>query len=87
MAMHEMLHFLFFDLVEKLFPNININTQKMWEISEVFNGLIMQESEFVEITGVRDPGQYPDLIKLQKGFEAVWKKRKKANEFLAITLS
>ncbi|MBU0998364.1 hypothetical protein KJ570_02450, partial [Patescibacteria group bacterium] len=43
MAMHEMLHFLFFDLVEKLFPNININTQKMWEISEVFNGLIMQE--------------------------------------------
>lgn len=65
-AVHEMLHFLFFDLAKKLIPSINSEDQKLWAISEVFNGLIMEEVDFVQITGIQKPGQYPDLVKTQE---------------------
>lgn len=85
-AIHEMLHFLFFDLVEKLLSGIDISSQRTWEISEVFNELIMQETEFAEITGVKDPGQYPNLIELQNKLEEIWGKNKKASKFVLSTL-
>ena len=86
-AVHEMLHFLFFDLMEKLLPNIDIKSEKAWKISEVFNGLIMNEPEFVEITGKKDSGQYPNLIQLQKQLQKVWNSNKKADRFLLSTLT
>jgi len=84
---HEMLHFLFFDLVEKLVPNINSQNQKLWNISEVFNGLIMGEPEFIKITGVKIQNQYPDLIKTQEELRKVWNKNKDAKSFILSTLS
>jgi len=85
-AVHEMLHFLFFDLAEKLVPSINSENQKLWDISEVFNGLIMGEAEFAKITGIEKPGQYPDLIKTQEELREVWNKNKEAKGFILSTL-
>lgn len=84
-AAHEMLHFLFFDLVQRLLPTIDINDRKIWEISEVFNGLIMREPEFVEITGVLNIMQYPDLAELQIKLTDVWEKNKNARKFILLT--
>jgi len=85
-AVHEMLHFLFFDLAEKLVPNINSQKQKLWNISEVFNGLIMSESEFIQITNVQKQEQYPDLIETQEELRGVWNKNKEAKSFILSTL-
>lgn len=86
-AVHEMMHFLFFDLAKKLIPGINFEDQKLWAISEVFNGLIMEEAEFIQITGIQMPGQYPDLVKMQEELRGVWIKNKKTENFILSTLS
>jgi hypothetical protein len=85
-AVHEMLHFLFFDLARKLIPSISPEDQKLWGISEVFNGLIMEEVEFTQITGVQMPGQYPDLVKKQEELREIWNKNKEAKSFILSTL-
>lgn len=86
-AVHEMLHFLFFDLAKRLIPDINSENQKLWAISEVFNGLIMEEAEFAQIIGTQIPDQYPDLISVKKELGDVWNKDKKAKSFILSTLS
>src|ERR1035437_1869498 len=65
-AVHEMLHFLFFELARKRIPGISPEDQKLWAISEVFNGLIMEEVDFIQIIDNQMPGQYPDLVKTQE---------------------
>jgi hypothetical protein len=85
-AAHEMLHFLFFDLAKKLIPDINPEDQKLWSISEVFNGLIMGETEFTQITGIQKPEQYPDLVKTQEELRGIWNKNKEAKGFILSTL-
>lgn len=79
---HEMLHFLFFDLSTTIFSKTNIKSQKIWELSEVFNGLIMFEPEFIKITGNNKVEQYPNLINLQKQMDKVWKENKSAINFI-----
>ena len=86
-AAHEMLHFLFFDLAKKIIPGINPEDQKLWAISEVFNGLIMEEAEFTQIIGNQRPEQYPDLVRTQAELREVWNKNKKAKNFILSTLS
>ena len=86
-AVHEMLHFLFFDLAMKLIPGINPEDQKLWAISEVFNGLIMGEVEFTQIIDNQMPEQYPDLVKTQEELREVWNKNKEAKGFILTTLS
>jgi hypothetical protein len=86
-AVHEMLHFLFFDLARKPIPSINSEDQKLWAISEVFNGLIMEEVEFTQIIGTQKPEQYPDLIKTQEELRNTWDKNKKVKSFILSALS
>jgi hypothetical protein len=86
-AVHEMLHFLFFDLAKKLIPRISPEDQKLWKISEVFNGLIMGEAEFTQIIDNQMPEQYPDLIKTQEELRGIWNKNKKAESFILSALS
>ncbi len=86
-TVHEMLHFLFYDLVAKLIPKANLQSQKIWEVSEVFNGLIMAEPDFVDITNVKIPPQYPNLVNIQEELQGIWDESKMADEFILSTLS
>ena len=86
-TVHEMLHFLFYDLVAKLLPKANLQSQKIWKISEVFNGLIMTEPDFTDITNVIIPHQYPNLVNLQEGLQVIWNESKMADKFILSTLS
>lgn len=85
-AVHEMLHFLFYDLVAKLLPMADLQSKKIWEVSEVFNGLIMAEKDLAVITVVKTPNQYPNLINLQNKLRIIWNKSKKADKFILSTL-
>lgn len=79
---HEMLHFLFYDLVAKLLPNVDLQSEKIWELSEVFDGLIMSEEDFVAITNIKTSSQYPTLIKLQEKLRPIWNVNKMADKFI-----
>lgn len=79
---HEILHFLFFDLLIKISPKVDTKSQKIWELSEVFNGLIMSEPEFIRITGNNKVKQYPNLINMQKQMSELWKENKTAGHFI-----
>jgi len=56
---HEMLHFMFYDYLEKN-PDLskNISESVIWELSEIFNVLVLERPEFVEITGNHCPKPY-----------------------------
>ena len=42
-AVHEMLHFLFYHSLATYFPDVDITSEKTWQISEVFNILILTQ--------------------------------------------
>jgi hypothetical protein len=86
-AVHEMLHFLFFDLAKSLIPDIDSENQKLWALSEVFNGLIMEEAEFTQIIDNQMPSQYPDLVKTQEELRGIWNKNKEVKSFILSTLA
>jgi len=80
-AVHEMVHFLFYALVLDLLPEIDIKDKKVKQIAEVFNGILFKEKEFVNIVEKPVP-QYPDLINLQGELEQTWNKDKNAKSFV-----
>ena len=81
-AMHEMLHFLFFDLLKQIAPEIDPNSDFAWKISEVFNGLILSEKEYLQLSELETIKQYPELYPLQQKVLAIWQKEKKAKYFI-----
>jgi len=84
-SVHEMLHFLFYDLVLKLMPNIDLKNKYLWKISEIFNDLIMREPEFLEIAQSKSL-QYPALLGMQEKLRSVWNSNKNANNFIKETI-
>ncbi len=76
-AAHEMLHFMFYDYVEKGFPEAaaKIGKDKLWEVSEIFNVLVLPDSK-----------PYPNHIKLIPKYEKTWKTAKDIDQFLRAVL-
>lgn len=81
-AVHEMLHFLFYHSVTKYFPEADIKGEEIWKISEVFNILILKQPDFVEITNDPEPSAYPDLAELQQRLDPIWESAKNIETFL-----
>ena len=76
-ATHEMLHFIFYDYVEKKFPEAvtGIGKDKLWEVSEIFNVLVLPDFK-----------PYPDHVQLIPQYEKTWKATKDIDQFLRTTL-
>jgi hypothetical protein len=76
-AVHEMLHFMFYDYVEKNFSNElkGVSFQRIWVLSEVFNNIILSSPEFIKLTG-KEPFFYPDHVELTRKLMGVWLKYK-----------
>lgn len=72
-AFHEMLHFIFYDYIERKFAKKikNLNSQNIWVLSEVFNNIILSGPEFIKLTG-KEPFFYPDHIDLTKKLMVIW---------------
>lgn len=74
---HEMLHFIFYDFVQKNFPKtrkMNTEQGKLWDIAEVFNAVIQNTDDFIGLHGkIRNIG-YPDHKELILQGSYLWKK-------------
>lgn len=84
---HEMLHFLFYDYVERYFPKTKIKKEILWQLSEIVNSFVLAEPLFVEITKEPTPPLYRDLIPLAKELLPLWKESKNVPVFLHLSLT
>jgi len=80
---HEMLHFIFYDYVERKFTEEikHLPPQKIWVLSEVFNNIILSLPEFMKFTE-KTPLFYPDHVELTEKLRAIWKRLEDTDLFL-----
>jgi hypothetical protein len=75
-SMHEILHFLFFDYARSVlgepYTASDPNKGRFWEVSEVFNDIILSEKELVELHGVQTIDPYPALVPLLQEGRKIW---------------
>lgn len=89
-AAHELLHFMFYDYVKKKFPESVTKVggeEKLWEVSEIFNVLVLSLSQFKKITGVKKEKIYPAHAKLLPQYKKIWKDSKDIDQFLHTVLT
>jgi len=75
---HECLHFIFYDFAQKKFPEIigKIDTEKgkFWDMAEVFNAVIQNTDDFIDLHGKIDSIGYPDHKDLIVKGAILWEK-------------
>jgi len=84
---HESLHFAFFDYLEKNFTEqikgLDKNSGILWEMSEIFNIIILNQSQFKKIIGIEEKLFYTHLQdKLDKA-KVIWSTHSGINNFVS----
>ncbi len=79
---HEMLHFIFYDYLSKKFPELKENEQVLWDLTEVFNVLVQNSPEWVEVFGSKTKpySQHDELI---EKLEQVWQEKDDLDSFIS----
>jgi len=78
-TMHEILHFFFYDYVFKNYPKfrkLDPNKEILWELAEVFNSVILAESEFKKVHKQKRDWSYPAHRKYLKNLKKLWQESK-----------
>ncbi|MBU4209841.1 hypothetical protein KKC08_01100 [Patescibacteria group bacterium] len=84
---HELLHFLFYDFLKNNFSFSNLfDKNYIWSLSEVFNDLILSESNFIDLLGKSSSQGYPRLIPLKEKLTDRWNQSKNIKKFLTHSL-
>lgn len=73
-AVHEMLHFLFYDYISIKFNQKKFTDESLWRLSELIDYFLLEESEFIKITDDPYPDLYPNLSDLVYKLAPVWKR-------------
>ena len=83
---HEMLHFIFYDFVQKKFSDKfkNLSTEEglFWDLAEVFNAVIQDTDDFIKLHGKIDNLGYPDHKKLIVRGKKIWKENPNIEEWV-----
>jgi hypothetical protein len=81
---HELLHFIFFDFVEKEMKNhINkLSSESLWDISEIFNVIVLRSPIYREIVDRKYIVPYPNHRKYLKSFESAYMRSKNIKMFI-----
>lgn len=81
---HELLHFIFFDFVEKRLKNEtkHLSEDQLWDISEIFNIVVLKSPRYRHIINQKFVIPYPDHRRYIRQFERVYKKSQNAEEFI-----
>ncbi|MFA6270449.1 MAG: hypothetical protein WC657_04555 [Candidatus Paceibacterota bacterium] len=83
---HELAHFAFFEYFDKNFqtvaPNYSKNNGPLWELSEIFNVILLNLPEFIEVTGREEELFYPALTEKLKLAQEEWVKRIDLKDFI-----
>lgn len=73
---HEILHFIFFDYCDKNFSaetkNLDKNSSKLWELSEIFNVIVLNLPEFQNILRKEEKLFYPNLSEKLEASKKIW---------------
>jgi len=82
-CVHEMLHFMFYDYLEK-HPNLTqgADDSDIWKLSEIFNIVILETPKFVEITNNPNPKPYKSHEAQIPKFRKLWKDIQNVSEFI-----
>ncbi|MEA3378868.1 MAG: hypothetical protein U9Q69_04480 [Nanoarchaeota archaeon] len=82
---HEFLHIIFYDYFYQNFKN-KLNKEKLWELSEIINVLIMNEKPF--LTWAEYPSlPYPAHKKNYKKLKEIYDKRESMHDFIKKAIS
>jgi hypothetical protein len=81
---HELLHFIFFDFVEKKLKakTKHLTEEQLWDLSEIFNVIVLRSDLYKKIIDRKVIKSYPDHKKYLKQFEKEFKKSKNAKGFI-----
>jgi len=83
---HELLHFIFYDYIQKTFPKIfgNADTEDgvLWNLAEIFNSVIQDTNEFIELHGKIDNICYPDHNLILPKAKEIWSKEKNLSNWI-----
>ncbi|HOV97455.1 MAG TPA: hypothetical protein PLW49_00350 [bacterium] len=80
---HEMMHFMFYDYLEKnLDLSRNISDSVIWDLSEIFNIVVLERPEFVEITGNPHPRPYEKHETQISKFRKLMKRSKNIDDMI-----
>lgn len=81
---HELLHFIFFDFVEKKLKNKtkDLSEDQLWDLSEIFNVIIFESSQYQNIIDKRYVLPYPDHKHLLPQFRKVYRDSCNTEEFI-----
>jgi hypothetical protein len=86
-VIHELLHFQFYNQIGQIPEVEKANSERIWQLSEIFNDIIQSESEFVRLQGYISSISYPDHKKSYKKYEKIWEETKDAKEFILRSLN
>ncbi len=81
---HELLHFIFFDFVKRRFHKlaISLSEEKLWDLSEIFNVVVLRSENYRGIIDSRYVHPYPDHKKLIPLAEKAYRESKDISEFI-----
>jgi len=83
---HEMLHFIFYDFIQREFPKnfkgINTEKGKLWDLAEVFNAVIQDTADFIKLHGKIENIGYPDHKNLILEGKDLWKNNPDLNNWV-----
>lgn len=81
---HELLHFIFFDFVNKKLKKEakKISDDQLWDLSEIFNVVVLKSSFYKKIIDKKFVKSYPDHKKYIAKFEAAMKKSSNIEDFI-----
>lgn len=83
---HEMLHFIFYDYALQKYPakfkNLDTNQGMFWDLAEIFNAIIQDTSELIEIHGKINNLGYPDHKKYISVLKRLWQKEQNIDHWI-----
>jgi len=86
-VIHELLHFQFYNLIDRMPDAKSLSNDKIWQLSEIFNDIVQKEKDFVKIQGYVPKQGYPDHIPLLPHYRTIWEKNKTAEGFIRSCIS
>jgi len=81
---HELLHFIFFDFVEKKLKKEtkHLSEDQLWDLSEIFNVVVLKSPRYCHIVNQKFVVPYPDHRRYINQFEKAYKNSRNAEEFI-----
>jgi len=81
---HELLHFIFFDFIEKKFKKEikPLSEDQLWNLSEIFNVIVLKSPRYLHIVNQKFVIPYPDHRHYIHQFEKAYKNSQNAEEFI-----